>query len=75
MSEYQLINLIVDDGSAGEEYVTAEIVKDKKVYSITFQKSDLELMNAWIFEDGTSLPADLSEVMIEAIREDVKRKI
>lgn len=75
MSEYQLINLIVDDGFAGEEYVTAEIVNDKKVYSITFQKSDLELMNAWIFEDGTSLPANLSEAMIEAIREDVKKKI
>lgn len=75
MSDYQLINMIVDDGFAGEEYVTAEIVNDKKVYSITFQKSDLELMNAWIFEDGTSLPANLPETIIEAIREDVKKKI
>jgi hypothetical protein len=73
--EYQMINMIVDDGFSGEEYITAEIVHDKEVYSITFQKSDLELMNAWIFVKGTSLPANLSEEMIEAIREDLKKKI
>jgi hypothetical protein len=75
MTGYQIINMIVDDEFSGEEYVTAEIVYDQEVYSITFQKADLELMNAWLFKDGTSLPASLPEDLIDTIREEVQKRI
>ena len=75
MKPYQINNMIIDDEFDGEEFVTTDFAYQNKDYSITFKKADLEIMNAWIFKDGTSLPANLSDNIIELIREDVKKRI
>jgi hypothetical protein len=67
--------MIIDDDFDSEEYVTAEFTHDHMNYSITFKKADLEIMNAWVFKDGTSLPADLSDTLIVSIREEIKKKM
>src|SRR4051812_36099769 len=72
---YEINNMIIDDEFDGEEFVTADFTHQNKKYSITFQKADLEIMNTWVFENGTSLPANLSDHMIELLREDVKKRI
>jgi hypothetical protein len=73
--KYEITNMIIDDDFDSEEYVTAEFTHNQTNYSITFKKADLEIMNAWIYKDGTSLPANLSGTLIESIREDVKNRI
>ncbi|MBY0146260.1 hypothetical protein [Neobacillus niacini] len=75
MNIYEITNMIIDDDFDSEEYVTAEFSHNLMDYSITFKKADLEVINSWQFKDGTSLPANLSETLIESIREDVKKKI
>jgi hypothetical protein len=75
MNTYEITNMIIDDDFDSEEYVTAEFTHDQINYSITFKKSDLEIMNTWVFKDGTSLPANLSDTLIESIREDVKKRM
>ena len=75
MKPYQINNMIIDDEFDGEEFVTADFAHQNKDYSITFKKADREIMNTWVFKEGTSLPADLSDNMIELIREDVKKRI
>ncbi|MCL7748682.1 MULTISPECIES: hypothetical protein [Halalkalibacter] len=72
---YEIKDMIIDDGFDGEESVTAAFSQNNKDYSITFNKSDLEVINTWVFEDETSLPANLSDNLIESIREDVKKRI
>jgi hypothetical protein len=72
---YKINNMIIDDEFDGEEFVTADFTHQNEEYSITFKKADLEIVNAWIFKEGTSLPANLSDHMIELIREDVKKRI
>lgn len=67
--------MIIDDEFDGEESVTADFTHNNKDYSITFKKADLEIINSWIFEDDTSFPANLSDNLIESIREDVKKRI
>jgi hypothetical protein len=75
MKPYQINNMIIDDEFDGEEFVTTDFAYQNKDYSITFKKADLEIMNTWVFKDGTSLPANLSDNIIELIREDVKKRI
>ncbi|MCQ6274772.1 hypothetical protein JMM81_07285 [Bacillus sp. V3B] len=75
MKPYEINHMIIDDEFDGEEYVTADFTHQNEEYSITFKKADLEIMNTWVFKDGTSLPANLSDNMIESIREDVKKRI
>ena len=75
MKPYQITNMIIDDDFDSQEYVTADITHNQKDYSITFNKADLELINMWVFENGTSIPADLADDIIESIREDVKKRI
>lgn len=75
MEQYDINNMIIDDESNGQEHVTVEFTHEEKHYSITFDKSDLESMNAWLLENGSSVPANLSEQIIESIREEVKKKI
>lgn len=75
MKLYDINHLIIDEDFASEEYVTVDFTHNHKEYSITFKKADLEIMNSWVFEDGTSLPADLPVDLIESIREDVKKRI
>ncbi|MBT2642265.1 hypothetical protein J7I80_08510 [Bacillus sp. ISL-41] len=75
MKSYEMTNIIIDDESYGEEHVTVELTIEQQNYIITFQKSDLELMNAWIVEDDTTLPANLSEDMMASIKEGIKKKI
>jgi hypothetical protein len=72
---YEITNMIIDDDFDSEEYVTAEFIHDQTNYSITFKKADLEIINAWVYKDGTSLPANLSDTMIESIRDDIKKSI
>ena len=71
---YEIKDMIIDDGFDGEESVTAAFSQNNKDYSITFYKSDLEVINTWVFEDETSLPANLSDNLIESIREDIKKR-
>lgn len=75
MKPYEIKNMIIDDEFEGEEFVTTDFTYQNKDYSITFKKADLEIINAWVFKDGTSLPANLSDNIIELIREDVKKRI
>lgn len=75
MKSYEVTNFIIDEESYGEEHVTVELTMEQQNYIITFQKSDLELMNAWSVKDGTTLPADLSADLMDSIKEDIKKKI
>ncbi|MBX9976291.1 hypothetical protein [Cytobacillus firmus] len=75
MNPYEITSMIIDDEFDGEEYVTTEFLQENNTYSITFKKADLEVINAWVFNDGSSLPANLSEEMIQIIRNDVKKRI
>jgi len=72
---YEITNMIIDDDFDSEEYVTAEFTHDQINYSITFKKADLEIINSWVYKDGTSVPANLSDALIESIREDVKKRL
>jgi hypothetical protein len=67
--------MIIDDDFAVEEYVTTEFKHHNQNYSITFKKADLEIINCWVFKDGTSLPANVPDEIIESIRNDVKKII
>ena len=58
-----------------KESVTAHFTHNYKEYSITLKKADLEIINTWVLEDGSSLPANLSGTIIESIREDIKKRI
>ena len=53
MKPYQINNMIMDDEFDGEEYVTTNFAYQNKDYSITFKKADLEIINTWVFKDGT----------------------
>ncbi|WP_175639064.1 hypothetical protein [Metabacillus schmidteae] len=75
MKDYEITHIIIDDGLYGEEAVTTEFTHNNTTYSITFNKSDLEILNKWVLEDNTSLPANLSEELIELIRNEVKKSI
>ncbi|MEH7308346.1 hypothetical protein [Neobacillus drentensis] len=75
MEPYEIVNMIIDKEPYDQEEVTADFTYQHQDYSITFKKGDLEVVNAWVFKNGTSLPANLSENMIEFIREDVKNRI
>lgn len=75
VNDYEINDMIIDDEFTGEENVTAAFTHKNKGYSITFNKADLEVINAWMFEKDKTLPANLTEDMIEAIREDVKKYI
>ncbi|MET3318939.1 UNVERIFIED_ORG: hypothetical protein ABIC97_002034 [Peribacillus simplex] len=75
MKPYEIKNMIIDDEFDGEETVTADFTHNNKEYSITFNKADLEIINTWVFEDGSSLPSNLSDTIIESIREDIKKRI
>ncbi|MCD4838642.1 MULTISPECIES: hypothetical protein [Neobacillus] len=70
---YQITNMIIDDDFATEEYVTVQFFHNHKQYSVTFKKADLEVVNEWVFEEETSLPADLPNEVIESIREKIKK--
>ena len=67
--------MIIDDDFDSEEYVTVNFNSNKKQYSMTLKKADLEIINTWVFEDETSIPANLSKSMIESIRQDIKMRI
>ncbi|KON68757.1 hypothetical protein AKG34_08060 [Peribacillus butanolivorans] len=75
MKPYEIKNMIIDDEFDVEETVTADFTHNYKEYSITFNKADLEIINTWVFEDGSSLPSNLSDTIIESIREDIKKRI
>ncbi len=74
MDSYELTNLIIDE-QYEQEHVTANFKYKQKEYSITFTKSDLELINAWVFENKTSYPANLTDDEIEEIRDNVKSRL
>jgi hypothetical protein len=75
VTQYEINNLIIDDDFASEEYVSVGFRHDHTDYSITFKKADLDVINSWVLKNGSSLPANLPEQLIELIREDVKKRI
>ncbi|MEO2077995.1 MAG: hypothetical protein ABGX20_21925 [Bacillus sp. (in: firmicutes)] len=75
MKPFEISNMIIDDDFYNEEYITADFSYQNQDYSITFKKADLEVINAWVFKEGTSLPANLSDEMVELIRQDVEKRI
>ncbi|MBU8907645.1 hypothetical protein [Desertibacillus haloalkaliphilus] len=75
MKDYEIKRMVVDDEYYTEEFVTTDFTYNNQDYSISFSKEDLETVNAWMFEDDKSVPANLSERMIDSIREDVKKRI
>ncbi len=74
MKPYEITHMIVDE-QMDQEHVTTHFTYEGNQYSATFQKSDLELMNSWLLKDQSSLPADLSEELIESLREVIKNSI
>lgn len=72
---YEIFNMIVDKEAYDQEEVTADFTYQDQDYSITFKRGDLEVVNAWVFNNGASLPANLSENIIELIRADVKSRL
>lgn len=74
MEPYEITGMIIDD-DIDEEHVTTSFVHQGQTYSVTFNKGDLEVVNSWLFTDETSLPANLSDQLIESLRADVKRRI
>jgi hypothetical protein len=72
---YEIFNMIIDEDAYDQQEVTASFTYQDLDYSITFTKGDLELVNVWVFKNGTSLPVNLSENIIESIRDDVKNRI
>jgi len=72
---YEISNMIVDEEAYDQEEVTADFTYQNQDYSITFKKGDLEIVNAWAFKNGHSLPANLPDNIIELIRADVKNRI
>ncbi|MCT2535245.1 hypothetical protein NC661_21180 [Aquibacillus koreensis] len=75
METYELTNMIVDEGFRSRETVTLDLIYKEKPYSITFNKSDLELINAWAFENHNSVPTELPETFIEQLRGDIEKRI
>lgn len=75
MNSYEIKQMIIDDDFYGEESATVDFTHNNKDYSITFNKADLEIINSWQFEDDKSIPANLSDHIVESIRKDVKKKI
>ncbi|MEH7301950.1 hypothetical protein [Neobacillus drentensis] len=75
MKPFEISNMIIDDDFYNEEFVTVDFSYQNHDYSITFKKADLEAVNAWVFNDGSSLPANLPENIIESIRKDVEKRI
>ena len=75
MQPFEIKNMIIDDDFEGQESVTTDFTHNHKDYSITFNKQDLEIVNMWVFEQNTSIPANLSDMLIESIREEVKKRI
>ncbi len=74
MKPYEIKHLIVDKHFMGEESVTADFTYNHKHYSATFSKEDYELQNAWVHEEESSVPANLSDQVIDSLREDVKNQ-
>ncbi|WP_231507875.1 hypothetical protein [Bacillus sp. UNC41MFS5] len=72
---YEIFNMIVDEDAYDQEEVTTDFTYQEQDYSITFKRGDLEVVNAWVFKNGASLPANLPEDIIELIRANVKNRI
>lgn len=75
MEPFEITDMIIDDGFDTQETVTAGFSLDRKNYSVTFNKADLEIINSWLFAEETSVPANLSDEVIEALRKNIKEHI
>ncbi|MFD1737461.1 hypothetical protein ACFSCX_12940 [Bacillus salitolerans] len=75
MKSYQIKHMIIDEENYGEETVTTEFLYNLRQYSISFVKSDLEVINTWLLDGESSVPAELSEHVIESIKEEVRSRI
>ncbi|WP_186577857.1 hypothetical protein [Aquibacillus kalidii] len=75
MKSYKIENVIIDEGFRREETVTADIKIKDKMISISYNKSDLEVINTWAFKNHHSIPVDLSDELIDSIRADIKKMI
>ncbi|ARK32711.1 hypothetical protein [Halalkalibacter krulwichiae] len=75
VEQYQMKEIIIDHHFIGEESITADFTYNKQDYSVTFHKSDLEVLNMWVLKEGTSLPANLSDELIHALREEVQQRM
>ncbi|ESU33300.1 hypothetical protein G3A_06825 [Bacillus sp. 17376] len=76
MNSYEMTNMIIDDESYGEEHVTVELTFEQQNYIITFKKSDLELVNAWVVVEGDkTLPTSLSEDIMDSLKGNIKKNL
>ncbi|APH05084.1 hypothetical protein [Bacillus weihaiensis] len=75
MEQLNITHIIIDDDFYAEESVTTNFTHNEKDYSVTFKKADLEMLNAWVYDNNHSLPANLSDSLLEKIREEVKKRI
>ncbi|MBM7662042.1 hypothetical protein JOC85_002849 [Bacillus mesophilus] len=75
MESFKINHMIIDDEFLGEESVTADFTYNQNQYSVTFKKEDLELINSWYFEENQTIPANLSDTLIESLREEIKNRI
>ncbi|MHC0039160.1 hypothetical protein [Pseudoneobacillus sp. C159] len=75
MRRYILKEMIIDQEDYGEESVTTLLTYNQQDYGITFKKEDLDIINAWMFKNQSSLPAELPEDLLEALREEIRNKI
>ncbi|WP_257535577.1 hypothetical protein [Mesobacillus foraminis] len=75
LGPYEITEMIIDDDFYGQETVTAHFTYKQENYSITFNKGDLEVLNAWVLKKDASLPANLSNIPIGWIRKAVDKEI
>lgn len=75
MENFEIKHLIVDDEFLDEESVTVDFTYNQNHYSITFKKSDFELVNTWYFKEDQTIPANLSDTLIKSIREEIQNRI
>ncbi|WP_456279265.1 hypothetical protein [Bacillus sp. AK128] len=75
MDEYKINHMIVDEHFQGEESVTVEFTYQQNNYSITYNKEDFEVINSWYFKEDQTIPANLSDTIIESIREEIKHMV
>jgi hypothetical protein len=75
MESFIINHMIIDDEFLGEESVTADFSYNQNEYSATFKKADLELINSWYFKENQTIPANLSDTLLEWLREEIKHRI
>jgi hypothetical protein len=75
VKQYEITHMIIDEESNGDEHVTVDFTHNNNNYCVTFNKNDLETINTWMIDRNATIPANLSNDLIESIRGEIKKRI